>query len=220
MDAIIYLIYIIVFLYSVVLHEIAHGYIAYRFGDYTAKDLGRLSPNPIVHIDPVGSLLVPALLFMSQSGFLFGWAKPVPVNPYNLKGKNAYRYVTLGGIATNLVLAIISVLVIKITTQNLGFTFDNLGVQFFVIAMQINLILAIFNLIPFPGFDGYNFLTSFSPVADFVSRTPLGNPMFMARYGLIISIFMLFLFFPFIGRILSFVFIYFLSFFGIPLGAL
>src|SRR3989338_5942179 len=103
MTSVIFLIYIIVFLYSVILHEIAHGFVANYFGDDTARISGRLSFNPIVHIDPVGSILVPAILVISGSGFLFGWAKPVPVNPYRLQGgPKAYRLVTLAGIATNL----------------------------------------------------------------------------------------------------------------------
>ena len=81
------LIYIVILIISVILHELAHGYTAYSFGDSTAKDAGRLSPNPIKHIDPVGSLLVPFLLIVTGSSLLFGWAKPVPYNPYNLKGK-------------------------------------------------------------------------------------------------------------------------------------
>lgn len=210
------LVFIVVFLYSVVLHEIAHGFVANHFGDDTARVSGRLSFNPIVHIDPVGSILVPALLFFSSAGFLFGWAKPVPVNPYRLKGgKASYRWVTLAGIATNIVLAIIGALVLKVATQVYGFETNNLGVVVFGTIIQINLILAIFNAMPLPGFDGWNFLTTFGPFASLVKMTPLANPMFMARWGLMISIFLIFMFMPVISGIFLFVFGIFLQIFGI-----
>ena len=216
MDPVVITIFIAVFIYSVVLHEIAHGYVANRFGDDTARVSGRLSLNPLVHIDPVGSILVPAILIISGSGFLFGWAKPVPVNSSRLQGGvKAYRWVTLAGVTTNFVLAVIAALVFKATTQYLGFTENNLGVLFFVSMLQINLILAIFNCLPLPGFDGWNFLTTFRPFAEFINRTPLGNPMFMAQYGLFVAIILLFLLMPFIGTIFQTVFSYFTRFFGI-----
>jgi len=216
MEIIIPLIFIVVFLYSVVLHEIAHGFVANHFGDDTARISGRLSFNPIVHIDPIGSILVPTLLFFSQSGFLFGWAKPVPVNPHRLRGgKASYRFVTLAGIATNLVLAVIGALVLKVAINNFGFTDNNLGVVFFSTVIQINLILAIFNTMPLPGFDGWNFLSTFTPFAALIKMTPLGNPMFMARYGLMVSIFLIFLFMPLISGIFFFVFGIFGTIFGI-----
>lgn len=156
------LIYIAVFLYSVILHEIAHGFVANHFGDDTARISGRLSLNPIVHLDLFGSILVPLLLFVSQSGFLFGWAKPVPVNPYRLKGGTAaYRWVTLAGVLTNFSLAILAALVLKVTLSYLGFTLNNLGVIFFMAVLRINLVLAIFNSLPMPGFDGFNFISTF-----------------------------------------------------------
>lgn len=216
MDTIIFIIFIATFLYSVVLHEIAHGWVAYLFGDDTAKISGRLSLNPIVHIDPIGSILVPFLLYLSNSGFLFGWAKPVPVNPFRLKGgASAFRWVSLAGIVTNLVIAAIAALILKITTQNLGILANNLGVIFFSALMQVNLVLAVFNLIPLPGFDGFNFLTTFGPINNLIKKTPLGNPYLMAQYGLIISIFVLFLFMPFISSLISFVFGLFIRIFGL-----
>lgn len=216
MEAIIPLIFIIVFLYSVVLHEIAHGFVANYFGDDTARVSGRLSFNPIVHIDPVGSILVPVLLYISSTGFLFGWAKPVPVNPYRLKdGKKSYRWVTLAGIATNLALAVIGALVLKVAVQNFGYGANNLGVVFFSTIVQINLILGIFNAMPLPGFDGWNFLTTFNWFASLVKMTPLANPMFMAKWGLMISIFLIFMFMPILSRIFFFVFGIFGLIFGI-----
>ncbi len=204
MEILALVIYIVVFLYSVILHEIAHGFAANRFGDDTARISGRLSLNPLVHIDPFGSIIFPLLLYLS-SGFAFGYAKPVPVNPYRLRGgKTSYRWVTLAGISTNLLVAIISALVLKITTQYLGFGLDNLGVVFFQLAFMINVVLAVFNSLPLPGFDGFNFLTTFNWFATFIGKTPIGNPLFMIRYGLIISLLILFLFWPFIGKIIYF----------------
>src|SRR3989338_10758322 len=147
MEGIIFLIYIVVFIGSVILHEIAHGFVANFFGDDTARIAGRLSLNPVVHIDPVGSILVPLLLFVSNSGFLFGWAKPVPVNAYRLRGgAAAYRWVTLAGVATNLVLAVIGILILKLALQLMFLPVNNLGVFFFQVLFQVNLVLAVFNL--------------------------------------------------------------------------
>ncbi len=216
MDIIVIVIYIVAFLYSVVLHEIAHGFAANLFGDETAKVSGRLSLNPLVHIDFVGSIMVPLLLVLSQSGLLFGWAKPVPVNPYNLKRRPmSYRIVTIAGIFTNLCLAILAIIVLKITTQIFGFAENNLGVIFFTILFQVNLVLAIFNSLPLPGFDGFNFVASFEPISKILAKTPLGNPMFMARYGLLVSLGLLFLFMPYISRIFVIIFGLFIKFFGI-----
>lgn len=216
MDIIVYLIFIVAFIGSVILHEIAHGAVANYFGDNTAKIAGRLSLNPLVHIDPIGSILVPMILIVSQAGFIFGWAKPVPINPFHLKGgKASYRWVTMAGIATNFILAIVAAIILKVTTQYLGFTSNNLGIMFFFALMQVNVVLAVFNSMPLPGFDGFNFLATFKPVSQLISKTPLANPLFMARYGLMISILLLFLFLPLIGRVFNFIFSLFYTIFGI-----
>ena len=207
MEIIIFGLYIIVFLYSVIFHEIAHGYVANHFGDDTAKISGRLTLNPIPHLDIFGSILLPILLYIG-TGFTFGYAKPVPVNPFRLQnGTKSYRFVTLAGVLTNLFLGIFSLVIVRIALQ-FGFDFLNLGVIFFWVAFKINLILAIFNSIPFPGFDGYNFLMTFSWFSNIVRQTPLGNPLFMAKYGLFVSLLILMLIWPyvgyFIGSILNF----------------
>lgn len=211
-----FLIFIVVFLYSVILHEVAHGWVASRFGDDTARISGRLSLNPLVHIDPIGSIIVPLLLYLSGTGFLFGWAKPVPVNPYRLTGgKAAFRWVSMAGVLTNLILAVIAAIVLKITTQYLGFGIDNLGVLFFRAALQINIALGAFNILPLPGFDGFNFLATFNPIVRLINKTPLANPLFMARYGLLLSILLLFLLMPYIGLILNFILSLFITIFGL-----
>ena len=216
MEGILFGIYIAAFMASVILHEIAHGRTADFFGDNTARLSGRLSFNPLVHIDPVGSILVPVVLMLSQSGFLFGWAKPVPVNAANLRGgAGAYRWVCLAGILTNLILAVMAALVLKLAIQFLGLGDNNLGILFFYALLQVNIVLAVFNLVPLPGFDGFNFFMTFKPVFIFVSRTPLGNPMFMARWGLLASILLVFLFSSYIGWIITYIFAVFLSLFGL-----
>lgn len=216
MEILIFVVFIVAFIGSVILHEIAHGAVANHFGDDTAKVMGRLSLNPIVHIDPIGSIFVPLVLFISQSGFLFGWAKPVPVNPYKLKGgSKAYRLVSLAGITVNFVLAVISALVLKVALQKIGLVDNNLGIIFFVTLMQINIVLAVFNLMPLPGFDGWNFLSTFKPFQNFIKMTPLGNPVFMAQYSLFISIGLLFLFMPLIHTLFSIIFGLFIRFFGL-----
>ncbi|OGY46769.1 MAG: hypothetical protein A3A24_02895 [Candidatus Buchananbacteria bacterium RIFCSPLOWO2_01_FULL_46_12] len=216
MSAIILLIYLSVFLYSVILHEIAHGFVAYRFGDDTAKASGRLSFNPLIHIDLFGSILVPLLLLISQSSFLFGWAKPVPVNPYRLHGgQYAYRLVTAAGVLTNLALALASGLILKIATQVFDLPPTNLGVIFFASAFFINIILAVFNCLPLPNFDGFNFLTTFSLPGNILRKTPLANPLFMVQYGLLVSLLLLFLLFPLINQVIVLVLSWMAYLFGI-----
>ncbi|MFA6254941.1 MAG: site-2 protease family protein [Patescibacteria group bacterium] len=216
METLSFIIYVVAFLLAVIFHEVAHGFVANHFGDDTARMSGRLSLNPLVHIDPIGSIVVPLLLLFSQSGFLFGWAKPVPINPFRLRGGAvSYRWVAMAGILTNLILAVLAAIVLKVTTQYLGFTFNNLGVVFFSAVLQINIVLAVFNFLPLPGFDGFNFLTTFRPIASFLTKTPLLNPVFLAQYGLVISILLLFLFMPFISDILNFIFGLFVRLFGL-----
>lgn len=214
MTGLLFLIYIVAFMISVILHEIAHGFAADVFGDKTARMAGRLSFNPIVHIDPVGSILVPMVLMLSQPGFLFGWAKPVPVNTANLRGGVfAFRWVCLAGIVTNLTLAVISALVLKVVIVFFGLAANNLGILFFTALLQVNIVLAVFNLIPLPGFDGFNFFLTFKPVFALVGKTPLGNPLFMARWGLLISILLIFLFSSYISWVIAYIFAAFLSIF-------
>ncbi len=141
---------------AIIGHEIMHGYAAYRYGDHTAKDLGRLSVNPIVHIDPIGTIIVPALLYFSNAGFLFGWAKPVPINiPTVIKngGYNGAIVVSMAGILFNFTLAIIAAVVLQVlpSVNNLWMLFVH---AFFVYTLIYNIVLGIFNLLPIPPLDG------------------------------------------------------------------
>ncbi|MGB2552450.1 site-2 protease family protein [Campylobacter sp. MOP51] len=135
---------------AIVGHEIAHGFVAYKFGDTTAKNQNRLSINPIRHVDPLGTIIVPALLYLS-TGFVIGWAKPVPVNTYTVIRNGGYKaaiLVSLAGIIYNLILAILAFFAIKS-----GFV-PSILIQFFFMLMAVNLILGMFNLYPIPPLDG------------------------------------------------------------------
>ena len=144
---------------AIVLHELAHGYAAYRLGDNTAKIYGRLTLNPLKHIDPFGSILLPALLYFSHAGFMFGWAKPVPVNFNNLKNsKRDLIIVSAAGIVTNLVLAIISALLLKTISFLPQSTIQGILGLFLLNMVVFNVVLAIFNALPIPPLDGSKIL--------------------------------------------------------------
>jgi Zn-dependent protease len=135
---------------SIILHEVAHGVAALRFGDDTAKRAGRLTLNPVAHIDPFGTVLLPALLAFT-TGSAFGYAKPVPVNPSRMRRPRDHGLlVSFAGPATNVVLALLAALVYRLLTQSTSPTVVDFVVRFGV----INVILAAFNLLPIPPLDG------------------------------------------------------------------
>lgn len=149
--------YIVVLLMSVVIHEVAHGYAALYFGDQTAKYQGRLTLNPLKHLDPFGSVILPLILVITNAPFLIGWAKPVPYNPDNLRDKfKGTLWVASAGILANLAIAIFFGLIIRlaISFSILGPTFVSLA----SIVVLLNIVLAIFNLIPIPPLDGSKIL--------------------------------------------------------------
>lgn len=144
-----------ILLYSAILHEIAHGLVADRLGDPTARLSGRLTLNPIPHIDPFMTILLPLLLIFSGSNIIFGGAKPVPIDPFNLKeGKKDIALVALAGPLTNILLAIAAALLY----HGLAFLPTNIAIVLFSFFLQvtitINIFLAIFNLLPIPPLDG------------------------------------------------------------------
>ncbi|HEV7449252.1 MAG TPA: site-2 protease family protein [Candidatus Paceibacterota bacterium] len=141
---------------SVILHEVAHGYMANWLGDPTARLEGRLTLNPLSHIDPMGSLLLPAILVITHSPILIGYAKPVPYNPYNLRGKYAEGLVAFAGPATNIILALIFGLSIRF----FGMQIDTALLTAFGTIAYVNMLLALFNLIPVPPLDGSKVLSS------------------------------------------------------------
>jgi Zn-dependent protease len=182
-----------ILIFSIVLHEVAHGYAARAQGDPTAAMLGRLTLNPIPHLDPFGSFLVPGLLALSGTGVVFGWARPVPVNPRNYR---EYRrgdiIVSLAGVAVNLVLAFVFALlqaaVVWIAVAVPGFA-EPLGMlrQMFLYGVSINLILLLFNLVPIPPLDGSHVLYHLLPPALGARYREMG------RYGMILVFGFLFL---------------------------
>ena len=144
---------LIVLIFSIIIHEISHGYVADMLGDPTARLAGRLTLNPLKHIDPVGSIIVP--IITSLGGFTFGWAKPVPFNPFNLKNRRSGELViALAGPASNLFIAFVFGLIVRVGA-NLGTTnFAATFLQLCAYIVLINIALATFNLIPIPPLDG------------------------------------------------------------------
>lgn len=145
-----------VLIFSAILHEIAHGYVAERLGDPTARLMGRLTLNPKNHIDPFMSIALPLILILSGSPVIFGAAKPVPVDPFNLRdGRKDIALVSLAGPGTNLLIAIVCTLLIKtLEVIPLGGVIGAFTDWFLLIGVRLNLLLAIFNLIPIPPLDG------------------------------------------------------------------
>ena len=155
------LIAIIALIISIILHEMAHGYAANALGDPTARLQGRLSGNPLVHIDPLGSIIIPAILLFSHAGILFGWAKPVPYNPYNLNNQKwGEALVAAAGPATNMLLAVIFAGIVRSSDIiGLSQTFVSLAGHI----VYINVLLALFNMLPIPPLDGSKILTAVLP---------------------------------------------------------
>lgn len=199
------LIAIVILIASVILHEVMHGYVADLLGDPTARLAGRLTLNPLPHIDPLFSVLIPALLIFSGSPVIFGAAKPVPINPIHFKDfKKDIALSALAGPATNIVLAIIAALIYNI------FPINNYLITISLLQIvKINLALAILNLLPVPPIDGSKVLIAFLP-------TNLANAyLSLQQYGLIIL--MLLLFMPIgIGSLINSLLVVALRLLGIP----
>jgi len=148
---------ILALLVAIIGHEIMHGRMAYYYGDDTAKKEGRFSLNPISHIDPVGTILIPALLYISNAGFMFGWAKPVPIDMrkvINNGGFFAGFQVSLAGIYYNFLVAIISLILLKTISLSTHSYFDFFIGKFLVYSLIYNIVLGVFNLFPIPPLDG------------------------------------------------------------------
>ena len=165
----------LIIIYSIILHEIAHGYAAYVQGDETATRAGRLTLNPFPHIDMMGSLVVPLLAFL-YAGTFFGWAKPVPYNPYNIRTRLGIAFVASAGILTNLLIALLAGIVYKVLFMQ-GVLTDGLARAIFTI-LSVNVSLAFFNLIPIPPFDGMAIIEALFPRLTIKSNL-IYNPIYM-----------------------------------------
>ena len=154
---------LIILLFSVVIHEVAHGYAALYLGDKTAEYEGRLTLNPIKHIDMLGTIILPALSLMLPGSFLFGWAKPVPFNPYNLRNRRwGEAIVAAAGPLSNILLALIFGFFIRFFLIPQGMLSGPAG-QLCAIIVLVNITLAIFNLVPVPPLDGSKIISSLLP---------------------------------------------------------
>jgi Zn-dependent protease len=173
---------LIVLYFSVVIHEIAHGSCALILGDDTAKREGRLTLNPIAHIDPIGTIFLPLILLILTFGHgpIFGWAKPVPINPLNFRDKKwGIVKVSLAGPLTNLLIAIFFSLLA-------GFNFPQSTIEFFEIISVYNFSWAFFNLLPFPPLDGFHILYQVLPERFFQIK------FFLLQYGFLILLILIF----------------------------
>ena len=183
---------IIILVFSVIIHEISHGYAALALGDKTAQYAGRLTLNPLKHIDPFGSIILPLLMALVPGGVVFGWAKPVPYNPYNLKNQKwGPAVVGVAGPAANLLLAVVFGLLIRFSP----FIFLGVSSQFLsnfiTVAAAIsilNLALAIFNLVPIPPLDGSKVLFAVLPYRW------RGIEASLDRYGFLVLLIFIFFF--------------------------
>lgn len=181
---------LIILLFSVVIHEVAHGAMANYLGDPTAKHSGRLTLNPLKHLDPIGSVILPIFLAImatiSGSGIIFGWAKPVPINPFNFRDqKYGQAKSALAGPLANLAIAVVFGALVRFLPS--FFLSLNL-LSLFSYIVYINVLLAVFNLLPIPPLDGSHILFTFLP------KSLENLKLFLGRYGLFITLFLIFFF--------------------------
>ena len=175
---------------AIIGHEIMHGYMAYRYGDNTAKDAGRLSINPLVHIDPIGTIVVPAVLFFSGAPFLFGWAKPVPIYIREVIRNAGYKgaiNVSLAGIYYNFGLALVASVILRyVDFDSINSMFEYFVILFVFQSLVYNVVLGFFNLMPIPPLDGSHALSYFAAWNRWDSIVRFYNSI--ERYGMVILI--------------------------------
>lgn len=223
MQGINFIFLIAILILSVVIHEVSHGYVAYLLGDPTAKKAGRLSMNPLRHLDMMGSFIVPLMLVLLKSSFIFGWAKPVPYNPYNLKNQKwGPGLVAISGPLSNFMVAgafgLVSLFLPLDQTAKMeigsavingaaifGAGYAPALFYFSAMVIWINVFLGIFNLIPIPPLDGSKVLFSFLPY----KWTNL--QIFLEKYGFFILLFFIFSFSSLLLPVIFFLFKLFLG---------
>ena len=192
---------IVILVMSIVIHEVSHGLAAYALGDQTAKYAGRLTLNPIPHIDPFGSILLPLLLSLIPGGIIIGWAKPVPYNPYNLSNQKwGPAIVGAAGPLANLSIAVIFGIFIRLAASapEPQFLFAFIGIAKLIVLL--NILLAVFNLVPIPPLDGSKLLFAFLPYQYYnLQRT-------LEIYGFFILIIFIMFFSGIVGLITSYLF--------------
>jgi len=193
---------ILILIFSIVIHEIAHGAMANYLGDPTAKYAGRLTLNPLKHLDLIGSVILPIFLILMNKiaggGVIFGWAKPVPVNPYNFRDqKYGSAKVALAGPGANLIIALIFGFSLRFFPEILASFNLNLIFSYIV---YINIFLAVFNLLPIPPLDGSHILFSFLPSEMEIIK------IFLSQFGLFILLFIIFFFSRWLVFLVSLIF--------------
>ena len=197
-----------VFIFSMTCHEVAHAYVAYKFGDDTAKREGRITLNPLKHLDLTG-IILPILLLLSGSGFIVGWAKPVPVNFSRLKPERPGLFcVAIAGITVNFIFASIALVIMRLFGRN--FDINGIIMTTLLSIYIINLALGLFNLIPVTPLDGGRIIYSIAgkKVRDFYNQ--------VEKYGILIILFLVYI--GFVSEYLSAVLSFFLSLTGINIG--
>jgi len=188
---------IIILIFSVVIHEVAHGYAAFMLGDNTAKYEGRLTLNPIKHLDLFGSVILPLMLFLTGSGFILGWAKPVPFNPFNLRSQRwGEAIVAIAGPLSNIAIAVVFGLLIRFGV--LAGSLEMLKITSVIVFT--NLLLAVFNLVPIPPLDGSKIIFSIFNVGFGPARA------FLERFGILLVLFFVLFFWPLVSPVIVYLF--------------
>lgn len=179
-------VWILPVIFAITVHEVAHGWVAKQFGDKTALNMGRLTLNPIKHIDLLGTIIIPGLLLLTFTGFIFGWAKPVPVDPRNFKNpRQNMAAVALAGPVSNLLMAIAWALIARLgVSLNIGYVSMPL-IYTGIAGISINLVLMLINLLPIPPLDGGRVLTGLLPIGLAYRFSQL------ERYGFVILLVLL-----------------------------
>ncbi len=200
---------IAILIFSVVIHEVSHGYAAYWLGDSTAKYQGRLTLNPLKHLDPMGSVILPILLYISHAGFLIGWAKPVPYNPYNLRNQRwGDAVVAVAGPLSNIAIALVFGLFLRFGFSSGLLSIENSGIfQITTYIVYINLLLAIFNLVPIPPLDGSKILFSVFRIGWDKNR------IFLERFGFVLVLIFVFFFWQFVSPLVTHLFSFITGFY-------